>query len=155
MIGTIALLVTAPSAFKCAIYTDPRVATSQNGKVKVVAEFEGKLSIFRNGSKKPSVVTKWSQFGHHFSVLVSPDGSTIVVHDPYGGLEVFNGSGKRVSLLAPDKFLSDEEREDIPGKWTCHPEGVWYEKPSFAFAKNKVTFATFSGRKIDVSVPSS
>jgi hypothetical protein len=152
MIGTIALLVTAPSAFKCAIDMNPRMVTSADGKTTVVAEFEGKLSIYKKGSRHAVAASKWSRFGHHYQLLMSPDASAIVIHDAYGGVEVFDGTGRQVALLKPDKFLTAAEKEDIPGKWACHPEGTWYEKPAFAFEKGKVTFATFSGRKIEVAL---
>lgn len=150
MIATLALLATAPAAFKCAIDMNPRTAVSGDGHTKVVVEFEGEIQIFNKGSRGAMISSKWSKFGHHYHVLVNQDGSAFAVYDAYGGLEVFNSKGKQLSLLKPEKFLTASERKNIPGAWTCHPEGTWFEKPSFSFGKDKLTFAIYNGRKIEV-----
>jgi hypothetical protein len=151
MIG-IALLVTAPAAFKCAIDMNPRTAISGDGKTKVVVKFEGEIQIFNKGSRAALIASTWSKFGHHYHVIVNQDGSAFAVYDEYGGVEVFNSKGKQLSLLRPEKFLTASERKNTPGTWACHPEGTWFEKPAFTFHKDKLTFAVYNGRKIEVSL---
>jgi hypothetical protein len=150
MVGTIALFVIGSPAFKCKIDVNPRRATSADANVTVVAEFEGRILIYKKGSKSASHLARWSEFGHHPMLVVSRDGSAFAIYDEYAGMEVFDGMGKKIAFLDPKKVLSKSELQYIPGKWACHNEGTWLENPTLRFDKDKLTFAIYNGRKIQV-----
>lgn len=147
------LLATAASgAFRCAIDLEPRVASSSDRLTTVVAMPEGKVMIYKKGNAKPSHVSRWGQFGHHQTLIVNHDGSGVAIHDPYGGLEVFDGTGRRVAFLDPSKTLTKKELADTPGRWACHPEGTWLKDPKFEFKSGRFEFSIYNGRKIRVDL---
>lgn len=152
MITTLVATVVSAGAFKCAMTTEPQVAMSADQKVKVVVLHDGKLTITRKGTRYAQLAGQWSGFGHHQQVVMSRDGSAFAIYDRYAGMEVFNSKGKKVAFLEPSKVLSEKEMEKIPGKWTCHTEGTWLEKPSFDFKKDLLEFTIYNGRKVTVDL---
>jgi len=114
---------------------------------------EGKVMIYDNGRTRPRSVVKWHRFGHHLQLILSPDASKIAIFDPYAGMEVLHGNGKRWEFLEPKKVLSADEMLNIPGKWTCHQEGSWTDKPDITFSSRGVAFTLYSGRHLNVPLP--
>lgn len=152
MITTLIASVVSVGAFKCAMTTEPQVAMSADQKVKVVVLHDGKLNLYRKGSAYANLAGQWGGFGHHQQVVMSRDGSAFAIYDRYAGMEVFNSKGKKVAFLEPSKVLSKKEMEAIPGKWTCHTEGTWLDKPSFDFKKDRLEFTIYNGRKVRVDL---
>lgn len=152
MIASLIATIATAGAFRCAIITNPRVATSADKRTTVVVLHEGKVLIYHKGSSQPKHITRWSCFGHHQQLVVSGDGSAFAIYDVYGGMEVFEGEGKLVASLEPRLILSQKELSDTPGKWTCHGEGTWLEKPSFEFKKGRFEFTIYNGRKVTVDL---
>lgn len=150
MLTTLIATAVTAGAFKCAYTTAPQVATSADQRVKVVVLAEGKVMVYHKGSGKPRHTGSWSGFGHHQQVAVNRDGSAFAVYDRYGGMEVFDATARKVASLEPRKVLHAEELEKIPGKWTCHIEGTWLEKPVFDFQKDRLEFTIYNGRKVQV-----
>lgn len=138
--------------FDCALDTKPRVVSSGDKRTRVVAMYEGKVMIYKKGSDKPRYVSRWGQFGHHQTLIVNHDGSAFAIHDPYGGLEVFDGTGRRVAFFDPSKTLTKKELADTPGRWACHPEGTWLKDPKFEFKPGRFEFTIYNGRKIRVDL---
>lgn len=152
MITTLVATMVSAGAFKCAITTEPQVAMSVDKKVKVVVLHDGQFTIQRTGTRYAKLVGQWSGFGHHQQVVMSRDGSAFAIYDRYAGMEVFDGKGKKIAFLEPRKVLNEKEMDGIPGKWTCHTEGTWLERPSFDFQKNRLEFTIYNGRKIRVDL---
>lgn len=132
--------------------TEPQVAMSADQTVKVVVSHDGNFTIQRKGTRYAKLVGHWSGFGHHQQVVMSRDGSAFAIYDRYAGMEVFDAKGKKVAFLEPNKVLSKQEMEKIPGKWTCHREGTWLEKPSFDFKTDRLEFTIYNGRKVSVDL---
>ncbi len=131
---------------------DPQIAQSADGTVKVTVLHDGKLTVHRKGSTNRIYLGRWSGFGHHQQVVISGDGSAFAIYDCYAGMEIFNGKGKKIALLLPRLLLSEKELKNVPGKWTCHPEGTWLKNPTFTFMKSYLEFTVYNGRKVRVDL---
>lgn len=150
MIGYLAVSLISVLSFKCSINVDPITSTSADRKTTVVLTYQGKVLVYRKGTSKPQHVGRWSNFGHHQQLALGADASTIVVWDKYAGMEVFDGSARKVAFIDPSAALTPSEWRDRPGKWTCHPEGVWVGKPKFKFEADHFSFEVYSRRRIQV-----
>ncbi len=142
----------AAGVFKCALQLTPQVATSGDKRRSVVVLYEGKILIYDRGSKKPTSVTRWSNFGHHQQVVMNQDGSAIAIYDEYAGMEVFDGKGFKMHFFDPQRTLSEAELSSIPGKWACHMEGTWLKNPKFEFGKERLSFTIYNGRRINLTL---
>jgi hypothetical protein len=150
MIGYLAVSLISAISFKCSISTDPIKITSADGRTTVVATSQGKLLVYRKGSAEPKHRGRWSNFGHHQHLALSSDASTFVVWDEYAGMEIFDASARRIAFLDPPSILTPAEWRDSPGKWACHPEGVWLQSPKFKFQPEYLSFEVYSTRRVRV-----
>ncbi len=152
MLTTLIATGLTAGSFKCAIDLESRVASSGDKGTTVVSTPAGKVMIYKKGSDKPRYVSRWGQFGHHQTLIVNRDGSAFAIYDPFDGLEVFDGTGRRVAFLQPVNVLTKKELAGTPGRWACHPEGTWLKDPQFEFKPGRLEFTIYNGRKIRVDL---
>ena len=118
-------VVVAIADARCASPTIVR-AESRGGQWQVTVKHDGKFEFARKSAKGLKVQSKASIEvpGHHPSLFVSNSGRRFVIVDPYAGVAIYDQKGAIVKRYEPNDLLTENELENRPGKWTCHPEGT-------------------------------
>lgn len=150
MISIVALAVLSSGmSFDCAVFVGGS-ATSADKSTTVVIDRNQKILVYKRGSKLAKFAGKIDESPHHLHITLSKNADTIVLLDDYDGLQIFDGQAKLLKRVTPEGVLKAKELEDRPGKWACHPTGVWVKDPNLTFLPDRVSLNIYSGRRIDI-----